>query len=488
MIKLRSKPKSGPDRQWDDIPGFDVGRQEYVRLDIDAWLREHRVREEGRERGERNFPPSDAGEPDDIHYKILSWVNQRGRGCREDVIGLLSDFDQELNKIKDEQELTIMEQKVTEIAEHGSIALNRRVEDDRTELTRLETAVREGTTEYEKFRKNARLERLPDYSGRRNAFLIIVIFALIEIGLNASLLMEVNPFGLVGSIMQMGLIMAVNVLSGALVMGYALRCRNLVSGFKRMIAWMTMIVLVAFIGAFNLLVGHFRDSMQAALGNIVANPLAMLEGDALPRMLAEPLGLDSFQSYLLVLLGLIFFGIVSWKGYQSDDPYPGYGRRDRQLNAIKNNYTFKLEGARDGIESLYHDCKSRLDDMRYTIEIKQSTWEDLCDRGTRITAEYPINLRQYQDHLNYLLAAYRTENQQARTDPSPPFFTEQLQIDEELLVPPSFDPPPKMKLERVTHHVHEAISQIQKIYRDALRAYRSLEEITAKSFDRDDRG
>ena len=482
-------PKSKParDGQWDDIPGFDVEKEEYVRLDPEAWLRDHRIREEGRERGEKNFPPSDAGEPDDVHYKILSWINQRGRGCREDVNRLLSDFDLELNKIKDEQELAVMEQKVTEAAEHGRIALGRRVADDRTELTRLETAVREGTGEYEKFRRAARLARLPDYSGRQNAALIIVLCALVEIGLNASLLMEVNPFGLVGSAMQMGLIMAVNILSGALVMGYALRCRNLVSGFKRLAAWLTMCLLAAFIGAFNLLVGHFRDSMQAALDTVAANPLAMLENDALPRLLADPFGLDSFQSYLLVLLGLIFFGIVSWKGCQSDDPYPGYGRRDRQLNAIKNNYSVKLEEARNGIEGLYHGCKSTLDDIRFTIEIKQSTWEDLCDRGRRLTAEYPIHLRQYQDHLNYLLAAYRTENQRARTDPSPPFFSQPLRIDEDLLVAPSFEPPPKMELEGVTRHVHDAISQIQGIYRDAFENYRSLEDITAKGFDRDGR-
>ena len=72
MIKPEAKPI--PDGQWDDVPGFNVGKEEYVRLDTEAWLRDHRIREEGRERGEKNFPPSDAGEPDDVHYKMLSWI------------------------------------------------------------------------------------------------------------------------------------------------------------------------------------------------------------------------------------------------------------------------------------------------------------------------------------------------------------------------------------------------------------------------------
>ena len=486
-MKSTPNPNAGPSDRLHEQPGFDTDREEYVRLDPDAWLRDHGIREEGRQRGEKDLPLSDTDEPDDVHYKVLSWINGRGRRCREDVAQLLRDFDLQLNAVMDDRELTVVEQRVTEIETDGRISIDRRVEHDRTELTRLETAVREGTREYEKFRKEGELERLPDYSGRQNAALLIVLCALIEIGLNASLLMEVNPFGLVGSVMQMSLIMAVNILSGALAMGYALRCRNLVSAVKRLAAWVFMSALTALIAAFNLLTGHFRDSMQASLGAAAANPLAMLENDALPRMAADPFGLDSFQSYLLVLLGLLFFAIVSWKGYQCDDPYPGYGRRHRQLNTIKNNYRNQLDAARKGIENVYDRCKSGLDDIRHTMEVKQGIWGDLYDRGRRIVADYPVNLRQYQDDLNYLLAAYRTENRQARETPSPPFFTRELKMDEELLTPPSFDPPPKMKLEGVTDRVHVAVSQIQEVYEEACGQYRSLEEITASGFDGDDR-
>ena len=121
------------------------------------------------------------------------------------------------------------------------------------------------------------------------------------------------------------------------------------------------------------------------------------------------------------------------------------------------------------------------------MEVKQGIWNDLYDRGRRIVADYPVNLRQYQDDLNYLLAAYRTENRQARETPSPPFFAKELKMDEELLIPPSFDPPPKMKLEGVTDRVHVAVSQIQEVYEEACGQYRSLERITASGFDGDDR-
>ena len=249
-------------------------------------------------------------------------------------------------------------------------------------------------------------------------------------------------------------------------------------------AWLVIIVLIPLIGAFNLLVGHFRDSMQAAIGAVVTNPLSMLGNDALPRMVAEPFGLDSFQSSLLVLLGFLFFGIASWKGYQWDDPYPGYGRRHRQLDAIKDKYSGTLNKARDGIKAVYEDCISQLEDIRHRLEIKNTKWKDLCERGARIVREYPVNLRQYQYDLNYLIAAYRVENQRVRTEPSPRFFSERLEIDDELLIPPSFEPPPETSRQGVASRIHEAIERVQTAYRNAAQEYFSLEEITAEGFNR----
>ncbi len=474
--------KPTPDNQWDAIEGFNSDKEEYVRLDTDAWLRDHGIREESRKRGEKNFPKADEADFDDIHYKIHAWVNHRGRKCQGDVSQHLADFVQQLNDIEKEEDLTILEHKVAEIAHDATIRVEQRVKHDRDGLTRLEKEVREGTKEYEDFRRAAGLQRLPYYGGRRSASLIILACALIEVILNASLLMDVNPFGLLGALMQMGLITAVNILIGWLVMGFALRCRNLVSRTQSLAAWLVIAFLIPIIGSFNLLVGHFRDSMQAAIDGIVTNPLSMLENDALPRMISDPLGLDSFQSSLLVILGILFFGVASWKGYQWDDPYPGYGRRQRQLNAIKDKYRGALNEARHGIQGVYEDCVSRLADIRHRLEIKNNKWKDLCERGARIVREYPVHLRQYQDDLNFLIAAYRTENQHARTDSSPRFFSERLQIDGEILVPPSFEPPAETSRKGVATRIHEAIEQVQQAYHSASQEYSSLEEITAEGF------
>ena len=229
--------------------------------------------------------------------------------------------------------------------------------------------------------------------------------------------------------------------------------------------------------------------MREALDNAVTDPFALLGNDTWPRMLSDPFGLESsFQSSLLVIVGVISFAIASWKGYQIDDPYPGYGRRDRQLNAIKDNYRRALKEAVDGIKGVYGDCVRKLEDIRHRLEVKKNKWKDLCDRGKRIVDEYPVNLRRYQDDLNYLIAAYRTENRRARDEPPPSYFGEPLKIDDAILVTPSFAPPPETSLEGIAAHINTAIEKIQAAYGDVSRKYQSLEDITAESFDTGDAG
>lgn len=470
-----------PDSQWDDIPGFDPNRAEYVRLDTDAWVRDNGIREASRERGEKNQPPAEAVDLDDTHLKIRSWVNQRGRQCHSDVSRHLSGLARQLTDIENQEDLAILEQKVDQEKGEATIGIGNRAERGRDELARPGKAVREGTREYEDFRAKAGLRRLPYEGGRAFVLSLIIVFGCVETVLNAFLLMDVNPFGLLGATMQMGLITAVNILIGALVVGFALRCRNLVHSTHRAAAWLVVIAVVPWIGAFNLLVGHFRDSMQAVAGHAAADPLTMLTNDTWQRMTADPLGFDSFQSSLLVILGMLFFGIASWKGYQWDDPYPGYGRRHRQLNALKEEYLRVLNQAQDDVGRVYQDRKERLKDMLHRLEIKDDKWKDLHELGERLVREYTLHVRQYQDDLDYLIAVYRTENESVRTEPPPRFFSESLKIDDGILSAPSFDHPPESKKKDVAKRIHDAIMHIQRDYDTALEKLLSLEKIMARS-------
>ena len=61
-----------------------------------------------------------------------------------------------------------------------------------------------------------------------------------------------------------------------------------------------------------------------------------------------------------------------------------------------------------------------------------------------VAKNYPVNLRQYNNDLSYLLAAYRDANLAARTASPPPFFDVEPTIDEDVVQAPELsvpDPP-----------------------------------------------
>lgn len=463
------------DQDWTNIAGFDHKKEEYVPLDLDKWLTENKIKEEGRRLGTENQPPPGSNSFDAAEAQIVTWINDRARRCREDISAHLSDLERDLADKEDPQELEMLEHEVSKIKNEAKNTLKLTGDEGRNDLTVPQNDVWVGSRDFEAFRQQSRLTRLVDYSHHGRALLYIVICWGSEIVLNGSLLMEVNAFGLLGSIMQMGLISAVNVLFLGLAMGALLRQRNHVAISRKVWAWLGIVSLIGLIFYFNLAVGHFRDSMQAILNDPSVNFLT-LGNDALQRMLADPFGLDSFQSAFLVVLGILCFAFASWKWLQNDDAYPDYGRRDRQLKEKRTIYLDAYKGAQNDLRKTHKRYVSQLEDIRHQLRIKQSQWRDVCTRGQHLVDNYSINLRQYQHDLDYLLRAYRSANETTRTDPAPDHFSREEKVDPEVFEPPSFNPPDETSIKGVADRVHAAITELEDVYREATGKYLTLEE------------
>ncbi len=464
------------DPEQGSVPGFDPSAEKYERLDLERWLKGHDVFKKARDQGAANQPPSEASSLDAIELQIVDWINHRGRKCREDVARLLSDFERELAQLENVQELAFLEQEVHQIEKNAEIALERKVKEGRNRLARLAREVSVARQDLKTFQEESGLTRLPDYSHRSTVWMFILGCAGVEIILNASLLMDVIPLGLLGAVLQMALISGVNVAVLGSPMGALLRQRNHVQRSRAAFSWavIILITLVAFL--FNLAVGHFRDSTQVVLTDRSADVFRIGE-DALNRLIGQPFGLDSFHSVLLVLLGMACFGFSSWKWLQRDDAYPDYGRRDRQLKQTEEAYLGIYAQVQADLDKLYSGFESKLEDIRHTLRTKQSRWREICRRGTRLVHEYPVNLGQYQHDLNYLLKAYRTANETARTSQVPSHFGRLEPVDSAILEPPSFTPSAEVGIQGVMERVHATVGQLQVWFRESCRRISPLDEI-----------
>ena len=300
----------------------------------------------------------------------------------------------------------------------------------------------------------------------------------LEVVLNATLLQEVSVSGLAGSITQMLLITAVNVLVGTFALGLgALRLRNSVYLSTKVLGYLTTLLLIVMIGAFNMLVGHFRDSMLEKGRTVSENVYALLVDDTWFRFLSDPFGYDAFQSTLLVIVGLIFFFITGWKGYSLDDPYPGYSRKYKAVNNAKLHYGNQISSAQDAIEKNCDQSISFLDDILFQAETMKGEHRASSEAVRNIVEAFPERIHQYQNDCDTIIAAYREANLSARNEPAPRFFQTFPEVT--LTELREFELLPESSLDELIGEIKEAKEKLQGLHSKILQnlqAFQNFDE------------
>lgn len=462
--------KSSPSLDWTEVPGWDETKKEYVDLHCERWLEENRIRDLGRENGEQEYPASDATQPDEVHQKIRAWINRRGRGCKNAVSKFLA-LQMYTLELQRKEGMAPIRDKVEGLRDDAIGKLEDRGATERANLNQFAREAQEARRDLNAFRKDARLDRVAeDCTTARAMFLVLGAVVFGEAVYNAFMLAGVYETGLAGAVIVFLTIGIVNTaILGALV-GEGWRFKNSV---RRMTSSGGLLMIIAGgVGllTLNLFVGHFRDSLQSRAARPDLSIEELLTDDSIPRFLANPIGLDGLPSYLLVIVGIGAGLFAATKWFGRDDPYPGYGRKYRRDREHHRRY---LEASRDSralLEEIYRESADKITDARLQLENKKGQYRLLTDTARRIVGDFSMHLRQYQDDLDFLIAAYRTENEKARTTPAPVFFKDRPVIDEEMLGAPEWSDIPAPDYDEDWAGFRDAIRTVQTAYQQATNA------------------
>jgi hypothetical protein len=160
-------------------------------------------------------------------------------------------------------------------------------------------------------------------------FAIVAVVIIVEALANMYLFAQGNELGLLGGIFEAFLLSIVNVGVSVVVGMLALPHLNVRGGIKRQLALLALVFAVVFAVLFNLTAAHYRDLL-------VQSKTIALE-QAIPHAFGHPFAL-SFNGLVLMILGLVVSALGLWKGYSSDDPYPGYGKLTRKYEEAKETF------------------------------------------------------------------------------------------------------------------------------------------------------
>ena len=472
---------------WTAVPGWNGATQEYVDLDCERWIQENGIREVGRENGKQEFPPSEAVQPDEMYTKILDWVNKRGRTCHAEVSRYLV---QQRNALEMEtsEGMAPIRHKVEGLRDQGIVELTDRGEEDRTILTQRERETRTAWDALEAFRRRANLERVAEYGERDTWYWWLVGIIAIEAVANAMMLAGVNEYGLLGAITIMLAIGVVNagVLGG--VIGEGWRQKNSVGLFPTLRGWIIVAAGATGMILWNLLVGHFRDSMLAVAARATAGTSSLgelLTDDTIERFLNHPFGLEGMQSWTLAAFGAGCCVFSATKWLKRDDVYPGYGTVHRAASEHNEEYGNELAQRRAGLRTIYEKYTDRIRDERQQVENKKGNHQLITDTAKEIVRQFRMQLSQYQNNLDFIIAAYRSENEKARTTPHPGFFAKKFPVDQDMLEPPAWEGTPQPDYDEDWEGFQEAENAIRRAYLDAQAGYPNLEDLMEGESARD---
>lgn len=288
-------------------------------------------------------------------------------------------------------------------------------------LQRAEKKVNEAVANYNAFRKDNNLIR--DASGDDRlaqslwAFSIVVIEGVI----NSYFFKDAFEHGLVGGFLAAFFISAINVgfafLGGVLGLRYAVNhCDANKKMFGVLLFAMCFAVCVFTVSLSAWFRGHVDDLLNTE-GVPILQVANLAWGKTLESMQTlDMVGLlSSLSSFLLLFIGLLCTFFALHKGYQYDDPYPGFG----DMYRAKENAEHECDRVRrecderkDAYEKERHKQYRHLEQLHYKVMSAAQGVELGIEKNAEIE-------RHLTDMAHNLLSNYLRANRQIRPTPVP---------------------------------------------------------------------
>ena len=202
--------------------------------------------------------------------------------------------------------------------------------------------------------------------------------------------------------------------------------------------------------------------------------------EALCLFRASPFGLNGFYSYMLLLIGLAMCAAAAMDWLKTDDPYPGYGKRERHRRKTEERLLEDRRELLGDLNELHDEAARKLrNDFRDPVEARQLA---LSDHG-KLHARH-IDLcdfaRDLEKSCSGALGIYRTANREARSTPEPQVWQTPWAADWDLPDPPdTSDLISEAEAEERSRHMHAALEKREQELRDCHDECRELvNEIT----------
>ena len=450
--------------------GFSPSAETFPNLDTMRLSEQLKPEAAGRKRGEKDQPRQEATSLDAQELEIVNAVERlRSLGVKlyQEHAAVYSDRLGSAAEAKNEIRI---------VAGQASGNFNDVCRLSESEMQGVVAKLKEAAEWKSDFRKRNRLRRpgIRLHSSGIRWAAIISAFVLGEAALNSYLFSQKNEFGLLGGILAALLISVANV-GVASAAGYYSRFIWHVNLFAKLFGLLIILSWLAFVLTFNVGLAHFRDALVSLAGidwNTATN-------QAIQEMRAGPLLIDSLESWLLVVIGFLFSLVACLKGFYADDPYPFFGKIERELDQHRQNYASEhrttltmLREERDEAVAMLHEAND---------EVKTAFSEaiDVLDGHSSLNSQFNEFLDRCNSVAQQLLQKYRDANIDVRSEPAPEYFNQVHRFPEisRRVLPEDRRLDAEKAREDIAEIVTETIRKITSEHDEAVGTFRTAKDI-----------
>lgn len=241
------------------------------------------------------------------------------------------------------------------------------------------------------FRRQHRLsDRTPVFQDQWTCWLIILVVLLVELTFTAFFLKESG--GLPTVVALSAAYCSLNCvvpLYAANLWGRWISYQWGLFPLLKLTGWLVIIVALVLGGWLNLLVGHYRSAAlelvaaeyeQYDLESLmeITEQVSNISVTAWNNFQASPFGINDVWSWLLAILGYVFFIAGLIEGFLKDDRYPEYGEKTRRYSEQREKYDTKVselieelqELRKKGTESIENEKRKLLDSFSHDSELR----------------------------------------------------------------------------------------------------------------------
>lgn len=398
----------------------DFGSSLVPEIDYTEISKRLKPEELGRERGGKDLPPLGTKTPDEIEYKIKNVYQELLDNTSKNVVEALITYNQRLMSL----DVTGLIDNIRDTA-RGTIGdFKAEVIKGLNELAEFGDIVKSKSYDLANFKNENNLKRSASYPTGEGLVwkkgIILAIF-LIESIANSSFLRVANEGGIIGAYSEAIAISFVNVVS-ALLVGHFFT-RHLFGNNQNLKIISILLVFITFSlsGLFHLAVAHYRElASEGFFGDAGAM--------AVQNMLTQPFSLGEFQSWVLFIMGWLFWIISLVDIHTMDDNFPNYGKVDRDYKLSRNDYSSVKADRIDYISERREKCEKDIKELREDLQSLLSATNSIINMRECLVEDFKHFNKQASSYFFQTLETYRNANRDSRSR-SPASFNKKLELD-----------------------------------------------------------